>query len=1387
MCVTLALLLASLASPQTQPPDPAAVDLGQVFAKGPFLQDQNDDGVIDAIRARIVVPSAGTPEDIAAGANIAARLGFEAAAFTPGLGAFDSDTRADQQPLILIGRTNSLIQRLISEKKLDLGNIKPGQGTVAFVPAAFGGNDALVVAGADDAGTAAAAAAASARLPYLWQLRSDSLKSVQEDLRRVLAGRGVRVVRSAATRVVYDKGKEQVSTLALDVDVSPGSEASAATVLEEIARAHVVGQADFTDRRADALNYHSLETLEVRLSRGRTVRIDRFGPPYRSRFPRNPWTPPVEAWSLASIFTTSGILGDSRGDDLIADETETALIVGEGAGRAVGAIDLAARIALESTGASLPLARVESEIADPSTVPNPIVVGPGKLAAVLPSVGLNAGEGSIRIVPRAFGSFPAVLVTGADAAGVNAAAFYFARSVPHLWKPRRGEVTFADIEDEFHAFLRVRSSAGQAAAGVAAIEAAVGSIEEEVETIDAKVYLEEESPQVAAFLESLLKKRFQGARVAASAPSRYGPVTIFEDSPDLGWEVDELRRRFAAEVLPKIGSGSNVRLEVLLSEGPQIRREIEAELRQAVKQAGASDVSVRVICAYKQGFSWLADYVLPALKTKSVDSIAIRFPTARPPDPSQPWYGLPIRWLQELFPIDEILARELKIGVDATRFQKVDDGPIVYRVEARDRAGRPVYSDEFSPRFVEREYFPQKPTARIHYTTAGLLARVNGQVVADFNVRTDPERFWDYYQTRALPRMMDYVREYTGGRLGPENQPFFRDLIFDITMSEPDFRLDVDEERISSLDSLHEDLMFDTIDFWSIFSGNRPGSRDVAPGRIMPMIHPVQPGRAPRVAITFKGNNVPTPRVVLSYRTRGGATERRTIQLTDAGVGRPNVTAVRVRAGADGVASVTATVGAGSFEQASSVARRVEALTRIQTAGGVAGALAYAGLGELHVEVGSATATVVRSIRPTAGRKHAALPLKPAGPGQRIVTWDHVIGPAELEDEILPRFRNFPEINSYVAGRTYRGRNVWAMDVMLPIQSEIWSQAKATALKPVLLISTRQHSNEVSATSAALRLAELLATDPEYRKYLKRMNIAYHPMENPDGAANHQEFYKLQPTYILHAGYWSSVARDVGAYVWDEDPLLPEALVRRKLYYTWLPDIYMNPHGYPSHEWVHQFAGYKVPWFMAFWIPRGYHINLHHIDDPNFPDHKPVGLELRERIIEEVQGVPAIRATNERLVHRFEKYARRYEPDPFRLEIYKGMNILFDHSYSFAVGGPFSREIYVNSLWGRPRGDSGDGGGGREGRSFLSRHPEITVLDLGCDMPDETASPEWMEKMAARGQFGYLMANVKLLHDSRWEVKRFEEDFRDGVRLSFFRPRPVKAARGGPRPATSSQ
>ena len=1372
-CLRFGLLLATIGASGSA--FGAIGGLQALFAEGDILQDRNGDGVIDFIHVRIVVPAEPTPHDIAAAANFAARLAFESSGFTPGLAVRDTDIVPDRSspPLILVGASNRWVRRLAEQGRIDLGALEPGQGMVAIVSSPFGGEDVVVVAGADPAGTAVAAGAASARLPYLWQLRSDSVAAVTDDIRGFLAERDIRVERVSARQAVYERGKEQILRLSFDVDIPRGDVRSATRQFEQLASTHVVGEADFTNRDAVRLSYYGAESLEIRIEGSDSVSLNRFGPPYRSSFPPNPWKPAVKSLDLASLYGIEGLFGDSRGEDRIPDETETMIVLGSGAGDAFAAIDLAARVALETTGISLPVAVVEDDVEDPSRLPNPILIGPGRLSAALrPPGNLEPGEGSVRIVPAAFGEFPAVVVNGGDTEGLNAATSYLARRVPYLWETRRGNVDFATIEQDVRAFFRARSTAGQAAQATLALDQLLSGLEgEELRSIDVQVFLEDETPELVPYLEKMTRDATGAAEVTVSVASRYGPVVVYDESPELGWEVDELRERLRAEVFSRVKAQDQVELEVLVSEPPELRADLEEEFRAALRSAGAGESRVRVVSAYKQGFSWLADYVLPSIKDQPVAGVRVRFPTAHYPA-DETWYGVPIRWLQEVFPIDEIFARELGIDIDATRFEKVDDGPIVYQVEVTDRNGSVIYSDAFAPRFTTREYFPYRPTAKIHYTTGGFQARVNGKLLADTNVRTDPERLWDFYQNEALPKMFEYATKYTGGNLGLESQPFFRQLFFEIRLSEPNFLLDLDEERISSLDSLHEDLTFDTIDFWSIFSGNSSGSRQVAPGRITPMIYPNHQG-PPELRVTLKGNAVPRPRLVVKWRGARGSRGEQRLDLNDLGLESPRVTGLRVRAGQTGASEIRVSLAANSYETAATATEMVSTLGDIQEAGALRGALGYARLETLRISTELGSAALAESIRPVDRNvlsQPGDFPTITPERGKRIVTWDHVIAPAELENELIPRLRTFPEINAYVAGRTYRNRNVWAMDVMLPMEAELWSQAKASALKPVLYITTRQHSNEVSATSAALRLMELLVTDPEYRKYLERMNIVYHPMENPDGAANHYEFHQLTPSFILHGGYWSSVARDVGAYIWDPDPLLPEALVRRKLYYQWLPDVYMNPHGYPSHEWVHQFAGYKVPWFLAFWIPRGYHINLNHMDDPNYPDHKPVGRELRERIIEEVQGVDAVRAANRRLVHRFEKYARRYEPDPFRLEIYEGMNILYDHTYSFRAGDAFSREIYVSSMWKRPN---------PEGRSFLERHPQITVLDLGSDMPDETASPRWMETVAAPGQFGYLMSVVKLMYESQWEVQRFEEDFRDRVRLSFFRPRPVKSSRFG--------
>jgi murein tripeptide amidase MpaA len=161
------------------------------------------------------------------------------------------------------------------------------------------------------------------------------------------------------------------------------------------------------------------------------------------------------------------------------------------------------------------------------------------------------------------------------------------------------------------------------------------------------------------------------------------------------------------------------------------------------------------------------------------------------------------------------------------------------------------------------------------------------------------------------------------------------------------------------------------------------------------------------------------------------------------------------------------------------------------------------------------------------------------------------------------------------------------LEIGLKSKGKIISRRKITTYKPTVFILGRQHANEVSSTNYGFNIAWLLAKDPGYRKYLQQLNIVIEPMENPDGSALAVELQKITPHHMLHAGRYSALGTDIGYHVNKPDTLITEAKVRKKLYDRWQPDIFLNNHGYPSHEWVQQFSNYTPYLFRAYWIPRG--------------------------------------------------------------------------------------------------------------------------------------------------------------------------------------------------------
>ena len=176
---------------------------------------------------------------------------------------------------------------------------------------------------------------------------------------------------------------------------------------------------------------------------------------------------------------------------------------------------------------------------------------------------------------------------------------------------------------------------------------------------------------------------------------------------------------------------------------------------------------VTVLSAYKQGYSWLYDVVRPALAGKAVDRITIRFAEIGPPAGwKQQGMFAPTRWLLELYPIDEILASELKIDLKNIRFEMTPIGSPAYEVVATTPAAPTSSAQTFEPTVVERAVLRSLPRlrarARDHRLDQGGRRRPHRRSTS--GSRPIPERFWDRFQAKTLPALYDHVMALGRGK-----------------------------------------------------------------------------------------------------------------------------------------------------------------------------------------------------------------------------------------------------------------------------------------------------------------------------------------------------------------------------------------------------------------------------------------------------------------------------------------------------------------------------------------------------------------------------------------------------------------------------------------------
>jgi len=339
-------------------------------------------------------------------------------------------------------------------------------------------------------------------------------------------------------------------------------------------------------------------------------------------------------------------------------------------------------------------------------------------------------------------------------------------------------------------------------------------------------------------------------------------------------------------------------------------------------------------------------------------------------------------------------------------------------------------------------------------------------------------------------------------------------------------------------------------------------------------------------------------------------------------------------------------------------------------------------------------------------------------------------------------------------GRSYLGQNIWAADVMLPSPAELRSWAKETTLKASILYSGRQHANEVSSTSHIDKLGEMLATDEVTRAALKQVNVVLHPITNSDGADLSVQLAEITPNNMLHPGYHGSLAADVAAGQAETDPVYPESRTRKQLLDAWLPDAFLNPHGYPSHEWVQPFSEYSA-WVTTrqganngrtWWIPRGWFTSLTYLRDETHLYSEKIAYEIRDRIVEAQRNVPGLLDLENRMNARYQRFGQRWQPEDMQQPIVNGIRIYM------ALKGSAGR-------------------GGANGGATGGVSPDVTWDSGYTEAPDETAHGEYMKLMASAG-LAFDRVHLNYLAGAKLRINRTEREQAGKVTWRVERLRP---------------
>jgi hypothetical protein len=252
------------------------------------------------------------------------------------------------------------------------------------------------------------------------------------------------------------------------------------------------------------------------------------------------------------------------------------------------------------------------------------------------------------------------------------------------------------------------------------------------------------------------------------------------------------------------------------------------------------------------------------------------------------------------------------------------------------------------------------------------------------------------------------------------------------------------------------------------------------------------------------------------------------------------------------------------------------------------------------------------------------------------------------------------------------------------------------------------------------------------------------PYANADGAAIHYELQKDNPTWIFHIARYNAIGREFYFEYFRDDTIHTEALCATRIWRSWLPDIIIDNHGVPTHEWAQQFSGYASPSYKGFWLPRSLLYGCFWtVKEQCWNGNMAVAKKMEELIADIMAADDEIRGWNLEWMDRFAKDANKWRPRLFPANYYRDM---------VNVWVPFDYDA--------------------NHRYPSVRYPWITTVAYTSEVTDETASGSYLN-LVARVHMMHDIGVIKMLCESRSVFSRQLIETKEGMTQTNFRQRPL--------------